>query len=233
MTIEDDIAFFERVPTLGLLGRAALRILAIGAESRYVHSGEVLFNAGEAADGAFVLQEGSFSLATRQSDREPVAVGPGTLLGELALITETTRPVTATALEPSTVLRIPRSLFLKMLEGYPEAARGNCATSWPRATTKRRATSPADRDIAGTRALSSDPQRARGSCQSHLDRRRHRHVVGRPRGAAVVLGDLDVGDAARRARARSRCGRAGGPCRRSPSRARGSSTRCRASPARA
>jgi CRP-like cAMP-binding protein len=30
--------------------------------------------------------------------------------------------VTATALEPSTVLRIPRGLFLKMLEGYPEAA---------------------------------------------------------------------------------------------------------------
>ena len=30
--------------------------------------------------------------------------------------------MTATALEPSTVLRIPRNLFLKMLEGYPEAA---------------------------------------------------------------------------------------------------------------
>ena len=36
--------------------------------------------------------------------------------------TETQRPVTATALEPSTVIRIPRTLFLKMLEGYPEAA---------------------------------------------------------------------------------------------------------------
>jgi CRP-like cAMP-binding protein len=30
--------------------------------------------------------------------------------------------VTATAREPSTVIRIPRSLFLKMLEGYPDAA---------------------------------------------------------------------------------------------------------------
>src|SRR5262249_23522940 len=38
------------------------------------------------------------------------------------LLTETQRPVTATALEPSTVIRIPRTLFLKMLEGYPEAA---------------------------------------------------------------------------------------------------------------
>jgi CRP-like cAMP-binding protein len=45
------------------------------------------------------------------------------LIGELALLAETTRTLTATALEPSTVIRIPRQLFLKMLEGYPDAAR--------------------------------------------------------------------------------------------------------------
>ena len=38
MSIEDDIAFIERVPTLRMLGRTALRILAIGAESRYAVS---------------------------------------------------------------------------------------------------------------------------------------------------------------------------------------------------
>src|SRR6476620_8507998 len=123
MSIEDDIAFFERVPTFGVLGRAALRILAIGAESRYVHSGEVLFKAGDAAAAGFVIQEGAFHLTSPHSeDGQTVMVGRGTLMGELALLTETVRPVTATASEPSTVLRIPRSLFLKMLEGYPEAA---------------------------------------------------------------------------------------------------------------
>jgi CRP-like cAMP-binding protein len=122
MSIEDDIAFLERVPTLALLGRDALRILAIGAESRYLHDGNVLFSQGEAADAGYVVQEGSLSLAPVRGETEPVTVGPGTLLGELALLTETTRPVTAAALEPSTVIRIPRSLFLKMLEGYPEAA---------------------------------------------------------------------------------------------------------------
>ncbi len=62
MSIEDDIAFLERVPTLRLLGRTALRILAIGAESRYVHGGEALFHAGDPADGGYVIQEGSFEL---------------------------------------------------------------------------------------------------------------------------------------------------------------------------
>ena len=123
MAIEDDINFFEKVPTLSMLGRGALRILAIGAESRYVHSGETLFAVGDDADGGYVVQEGSFRLTPRGGDTvRSIRVGVGTLLGELALFTETTRPVTATALEPSTVLCIPRPLFLKMLEGYPDAA---------------------------------------------------------------------------------------------------------------
>ena len=123
MTIEDDIAFLERVPALRLLGRDALRILAIGSENRYIHEGISLFGEGEDADGAYLVQEGSFDLVSQNSSIAPSVAGPGTLIGELALFTETKRPVTATAREPSSVVRIPRQLFLKMLEGYPDAAR--------------------------------------------------------------------------------------------------------------
>jgi CRP-like cAMP-binding protein len=125
MTIEDDIAFLERVPSFAILGRDALRILAIGAESRYVHGGEVLFTVGDPADAGYVIQDGSFTLKSDNTDSTAaeVTVTRGALLGELALLTETTRPVTATAAEPSTVIRVPRSLFLKMLEGFPDSAR--------------------------------------------------------------------------------------------------------------
>lgn len=125
MTIEDDIAFLERVPSFAILGRDALRILAIGAENRYVHGGEVLFTVGDPADAGYVIQDGSFTLRTDNANASAaeMTVTRGTLLGELALLTETTRPVTATAAEPSTVIRVTRSLFLKMLEGFPDAAR--------------------------------------------------------------------------------------------------------------
>src|SRR5262249_45073406 len=123
MSIEDDIAFLERVPILALLGHEALRILAIGAESRYVQYGDVIFREGDAADAAYVVQEGSFNLVSGKSRADSATLGgPGVLRGELALLTETVRPATATASEPSSVLRIPRKLFLKMLEGYPDAA---------------------------------------------------------------------------------------------------------------
>ena len=82
-----------------------------------------LFSVGESADGGYVVQEGSFALSGNPAYGDSVKVGPMTLLGELAMITETKRPMTAIALEPSSVLRIPRSLFLKMLESFPSSAR--------------------------------------------------------------------------------------------------------------
>jgi CRP-like cAMP-binding protein len=124
MTIEDDINFLARVPTLHILGREALRILAISAESIRVQGGETLFEEGEPADSGYVVMHGAIMLqSTRErTARDGAIARPGTLIGEMALIVDSTRPATATAMEPSTVLRISRGVFLRMLEGEPGAA---------------------------------------------------------------------------------------------------------------
>ena len=70
-----------------------------------------------------MVQEGALALSTQRARDETVTVGSGALLSELAMLTETVHRVTAVATESSSVLRIPRKLFLKMLEGYPDAAR--------------------------------------------------------------------------------------------------------------
>jgi CRP-like cAMP-binding protein len=121
MSIEDDVALLERVPTLRLLGTAALRMLAIGSEQRNVASGDRLFNAGDDADAGFVVQRGAFRIEDG-AGAEMVA-GPGALIGELALIVAMPRPSTATALENSSVIRVARSLFQRVLESDPAAAR--------------------------------------------------------------------------------------------------------------
>jgi CRP-like cAMP-binding protein len=123
MSLEDDVAFFELVPTFAVLGKQALRILAIGAETRHLQSGAVLFYAGELADGGYLVQEGSLLLEPGiMSEGREFTVGPGTLVGELALLTDLVSPATAIAKEPTVVIRISRNLFKKMLEGYPQAA---------------------------------------------------------------------------------------------------------------
>jgi CRP-like cAMP-binding protein len=121
MSIEDDVALLERVPTLRLLGTAALRMLAIGSEQRNVASGDYLFSAGDDADAGFVVQRGAFRIEDG-AGAEMVA-GPGALIGELALIVAMQRPSTATALEHSSVIRVARSLFQRVLESDPAAAR--------------------------------------------------------------------------------------------------------------
>jgi CRP-like cAMP-binding protein len=123
MALEDDIAFFEQVPTFAVLGKQALRILAIGAETKQLPSGAVLFYAGELAEGGYVVQEGSLLLEPgTQSEGKQFIAGPGTLVGELALLSDMVCPATAIAKGPTVVIRISRSLFRKMLEGYPDAA---------------------------------------------------------------------------------------------------------------
>jgi CRP-like cAMP-binding protein len=121
MSIEDDVALLERVPTLRLLGMAALRMLAIGSEQRDVARGDALFNAGDDADAGFVVQRGAFRV--EDGGGAAIVAGPGALIGELALITAMQRPSSAIALEHSSVIRVARSLFQRVLESDPAAAR--------------------------------------------------------------------------------------------------------------
>jgi len=121
MSIEDDVALLARVPTLRLLGGEALRMLAIGSEQRRLAGGESLFKKGEDADCGYVVQGGAFRINDGLS-AETVAE-PGTLIGELALVVAMRRPSNAEALEQSTVIRIARSLFQRVLESDPAAAR--------------------------------------------------------------------------------------------------------------
>jgi CRP-like cAMP-binding protein len=121
MSIDDDIALLERVPTLRLLGTSALRMLAIGSEQRNLERGTVLFNAGDEADSGFIVQRGA--LRIEDGNGAEVIAGPGALIGELALVVAMQRPSSAIALEHSSVIRIARSLFARVLESDPAAAR--------------------------------------------------------------------------------------------------------------
>ena len=123
MSIEDDVALLERVPTLRLLGTAALRMLAIGSEQREVARDDLLFYVGDDADAGFIVQRGAFRVTIEDGSGAEVVAGPGALIGELALVVAMQRPATAIALEHSSVIRIARSLFQRVLESDPAAAR--------------------------------------------------------------------------------------------------------------
>ena len=120
MSIDDDVALLERVPTLRLLGAASLRMLAIGSEQRDFPRGDRLFSVGDEADAGYVVQRGSFRI--EDGNGAEMVAGPAALIGELALVVPMSRPSSATALEYSSVIRVARSLFQRVLESEPDAA---------------------------------------------------------------------------------------------------------------
>lgn len=84
--------------------------------SSYTHvyaEGEVIFQQGDLGTSAFIIQKGSVEVSVNQNDKNIVVAEyyAGDLIGEMALIDETTRSATITALEPTEVIAIYRSLF--------------------------------------------------------------------------------------------------------------------------
>lgn len=124
MALEDDIEFLGRIPTLHLLGEDALRILAISVETIRLARGDILFEEGAPADGGYVVVNGELILqnANDRKGEEPQKARRGTLIGETAMITDTIRASTAIATESTIVFRIPRVVFIRILEGEPQAA---------------------------------------------------------------------------------------------------------------
>lgn len=122
MGLESDIALLGTVPLFANMTREQLRLLAFGAEHRWLSAQETLFREEARADGGFVIVSGEISLMSRDKRDLFGAVGPGTLIGELSLIAETRRHSTAVATQDSEVIRIGRQLFRRLLEEYPEVA---------------------------------------------------------------------------------------------------------------
>ncbi|SIR52175.1 MULTISPECIES: cyclic nucleotide-binding domain-containing protein [unclassified Bosea (in: a-proteobacteria)] len=123
MSLDDDMALLARQPLLSLMERDALRLLAFAAESRTLRAGDVLFRAGEASDGAVLVVSGALALATADDGRPAnEIVGPGALVGELALFTSVPRQATAIAREPTQVMRLPRSVMRRVLGESPASA---------------------------------------------------------------------------------------------------------------
>lgn len=123
MTLDDDIANLTRIPLFAIFEPGALRMLAFSSETRLLRAGDALFLKGQESDGGFILTMGSVGLSRDDDGRPPAHVlHPWALIGEMALVAPSIRPVTALALEPTTVLKITRALFHQILEQHPGTA---------------------------------------------------------------------------------------------------------------
>ncbi|GAU82213.1 cyclic nucleotide-binding domain-containing protein [Bosea sp. 2KB_26] len=128
MALNDDIAFLAKQPLLGLMDHDALRLVAFAAENRILRAGDVLFRRNDGSDGAYLVVSGAIALMSRD-DGQPAdeVVGPGGLIGELALFASIKRPVTAVAREPTQLMKLSRSVMRRVLGESPQSAQAIAA----------------------------------------------------------------------------------------------------------
>ena len=123
MALDDDIAVLTQAPLFNLLEKDALRLVAFASENRTFRAGDVLFRKGDRSDGGYVVSQGAIALdALEDGSPETFLAGPGALIGQAALFARIERRATATAREPSAIIRVSPSLMRRVLEEFPDAA---------------------------------------------------------------------------------------------------------------
>jgi CRP-like cAMP-binding protein len=124
LSLEQDINALQQVELLSGFDRDHLRLLAFGSQQLSFSKGYDIFYEGQKSDSGYLVLSGLISVSIRQ-DGEPVHKadhGPGAMLGELALISETVRTYTATVKENCSLLKIPRTTMHRVLSEYPDLA---------------------------------------------------------------------------------------------------------------
>lgn len=115
------------VPLFAGLSPALLEEVTRISRVRTYPQGQILFNEGDPGDDLIVLEAGHLRVSRYLADGSEVVLAvlaAPAALGELALLDGSPRDATVTAQRPVTVRRIPRSIFLDLLDREPAMARG-------------------------------------------------------------------------------------------------------------
>jgi CRP-like cAMP-binding protein len=123
MTLETDVGRLARTRPFDLLPRDAVQLVAFASEKRKLAANAPLFEEGEPADSGYFVLSGAIELTARgQRGERKRTARAGALIGENAILAEVTRPCAARASEPAIILKIPRTVFHRVLEAFPKDA---------------------------------------------------------------------------------------------------------------
>jgi CRP-like cAMP-binding protein len=114
------LELLSNVPLFSECSKKELKEVALIADELDLPSGTVLIREGERGREFFVLVEGSLSVS--KNGRRVTALGDGTWVGEMALLSDTPRNATVTATSPVRVLVITDRAFQALVKRSPTIA---------------------------------------------------------------------------------------------------------------
>ncbi len=122
-----EIAGLKTILMFSRLPEAALNEVTAALKSRALTVGEILFALGDPGDELFIVNAGRVAIYTpnpiKPGDEHPIRIfEAGEALGEMALIDNQPRSLSARALEASEVLVLTGDDFRRLLRAYPDMA---------------------------------------------------------------------------------------------------------------
>jgi CRP-like cAMP-binding protein len=132
VTVGDELLTIERVTVLqrvglfhGVPGHELVPVARLVEEVR-IAGGVTFIERGAVEDWLFVIVEGR--VRVHVGDRTLREIGPGGVVGDLAVLVPAPRSASVTAMDPSLLLRLRRPPFEELLEDRPEIARAVIAS---------------------------------------------------------------------------------------------------------
>jgi CRP-like cAMP-binding protein len=107
-----------------------IKAVAVQGKTLDLGPDDIVFRQGDKGDQLYIVMNGVIEVSTRQADAAeatPVAyLGPGEVLGELALLTGSPRSATVRSPEHATLFVIEKAVFADLMETLPAFARNLC-----------------------------------------------------------------------------------------------------------
>jgi CRP/FNR family transcriptional regulator, cyclic AMP receptor protein len=118
--IDESLAIdsLRRCALFAHVGDEGLRLIAGQMRRRRFRRNEVIFHQQDVGDSLHIVAEGAVKIVLPSQEGEEAIIAslkPGDFFGELALLDGSPRSTTATALEPTETLALPRDQFQRLL----------------------------------------------------------------------------------------------------------------------
>lgn len=124
MGLDQDILMLSRVPLFQGFPEEQLRLIAFSSKRIFKLQNEIVFRENEISKGGYIIADGQLDLVVTKGTLE-VPVGSflkNAIVSEMSLISANRCVTTAIARTKTELIFVPRELFQRMLEEYPELA---------------------------------------------------------------------------------------------------------------
>ena len=126
MSIEQEVELIRRIPIFQRIQPAMQKLLCFGSERITYDAGQPLVKAGDAADAAYVIIEGTVEVTISvDATTKPLVIstsGANEIIGEIGIFGDVPRTATVTATTRVEALKISKELFINIIRQNPDAA---------------------------------------------------------------------------------------------------------------